>query len=224
MRMALAAVILGMIVLAAPVKKYEAVPVADTYIWLNYADRNHGRHETLAFGSAAPKYNDDRFQSVVKWDLPSALDGADVLSAHIVLSVRYCGPGDGTVDLYLMTGPWTEAATWRLRDGKSEKPWPKGYGALGATTNEVLSRTEVPEIPMKTGGEEPTGKVVRIDATRAARRWAGGHSNYGVLLRMVHVQYSPCNLNVYSREAKESGLRPRLIIRYKSSSRKAADG
>jgi len=85
---------------------------------------------------------------------------------------------------------------------------------MGATTVKALARADVSAVPMKTGGEEPTGKTVQIDATEAVRQWAGGVPNHGALLRMPHVQYPAGNLNVYSRDAKDPALRPKLIIKY----------
>jgi len=112
MRLLLCAVIVVALAAPASAETYEAVPTADTYIWINYGDRNYGRHQTLAFGSGAPRYNDDRFQSLIKWPLPKSLRGAKVASARIVLAVRFCGPGDGTADMYLLKSDWTENATW----------------------------------------------------------------------------------------------------------------
>ena len=194
---------------------FDAVPVADTYIWANYADRNYGTSPHLAVGSASNRYNDDRFQTLIRWELPKELSGGRIRSAKVTLSIRGSGPGAGTVDVYMVTSAWSEKATWKLCDG--EHPWPKGYGALGATTGEVLARADVPEVPFNTGGELPTGETVTFDVTPIVRQWASGMANHGLLLRMVHVRHPPCNLSCYSRQIDNPDLpdlRPRLAIEH----------
>jgi len=199
----------------ARAETFDAVPVADTYIWANFADRTYGRSPHVAVGSASSVYNDDRFQGLLRWELPAGIKGAAIRSARLRLAVRYCAPGAGTIDVYMLAIAWTEDATWKLLDGKA--PWPKGYGALGATTGEILARVEVEEAPPNTGGEVPTGRTVDLDVTEIARRWAAGARNEGLLLRMVHVQYTQCVFETYSRETSDPGfpdLAPRLVIEY----------
>lgn len=213
----LIASVLAVIASAAGAETFDATPVADTYLWLNYADRSYGASPHLAVGSASNKYNDDRFQTLIRWELPKDLSRARVQSAMVTLSIRGSRPGASTVDVYLVTAAWSQKATWELRDGKHL--WPKGYGALGATTGEVLARAEVPEIPYNTGGELPTDETLTFDVTPIAERWAAGTANHGLLLRMVHVQYPQCNLSCYSRQMNNPDLpdlRPKLVIRYQA--------
>jgi len=206
------------VVIAATVacaETFETVPVADTYIWANYADRNYGASRHLAVGSASNRYNDDRFQTLIRWELPGDLRGSRVTSATVTLSIRGCRPGAGTIDVYLVTGAWSEKATWKHSDG--ERPWPKGYGALGATTGEALAHADVPEVPYNTGGELPTGETVTFDVTPIAERWAAGRANHGLLFRMAHVQYPQCNMSCYSRQMTgpdHGELPPRFVIDY----------
>jgi len=203
--------------LALPVaaETFKAVPVADAYIWMNYANRNYGASPHLVAGSASNRYNDDRFRGLIRWPLPEPLEGARVVSAKVTFHVRYSGPGAGTIDVYMLKAPWTEAATWKVRDG--EHAWPRGYGALGATTGKVLARVDVEEVRANTNGELPTGETVVLDITGIARRWAAGAPNEGLLLRMVHVQYPQGNFCAYSRDMNNPDLpdlRPRLVIEY----------
>ena len=197
---------------------FEGVPVADTYVWANFPDRNYGSSPHIAFGSASNRYNDDRFQGLIRWEIPEEIRGATVVSARIVFSVRYSRPGGGTIDVYAMNHAWTESATWRTSDGKER--WPEGYGALGGTSGEVLSRTEVDEVPPKMGGEVPSGETVVIDASAAVKRWAAGAPNQGLLFRMVHVQYPQCTFDTYSRGEDDPAfgdVRPRLVIEYEAA-------
>jgi len=217
MRTVVAALTAAIAATAACGETFETVPVADTYIWPNYADRSYGTSPHLAVGSASNRYNDDRFQTLIRWELPEDSQGVRVTSATVTLSIRGSGPGAGTIDVYMVTDAWSEKATWKLCDGK--RPWPKGYGALGATTGEVLTRADVPEIPFNTGGELPSGETVTFDVTAIAERWAAGTANHGLLFRMVHVQYPQCNMSCYSRQKEErdhGDLRPRLAVEYEA--------
>lgn len=210
MRPAIAALLMSLPAVSAVAETFDAAPVADTYLWLDFRDMNYGSSPHIAVGSGSSRYRDDRFQGLMRWNLPEKLTAATIRAAKIVLAVRGNRPGAGTIDVYLLTRAWSEKATWRTSDG--ERAWPPGYGALGATTGEILAGADVDEILHNTGGEFPTGETVTFDVADIVKRWAAGSANHGLLFRMVHVRYPQCVFNAYSRNAGDVGLRPRLVI------------
>ena len=143
--------------------------------------------------------------------LPGVLGGAEVISATLRLELARSF-GD-TIEVRRMNHDWTEGASgynptaggadWNTYDGVYA--WPGGFGALGDAAA-AIDRKTLPNLGLTT-----SGTFASFDVTGAARSWAAGSPNHGLLLNVTADAGYGSTTRLFSREAA-TGTPAQLVM------------
>ena len=179
------------------------MPTADAWIRRNFPDQPYGKGPSLAVGS------DDVFRSLIAWELPEALQAARIVTAKIVLTLRYVS-GPGSYVLQPLPANWQErTVTWNQRD--AEHPWllaelnpPQPVIATFSFDRGMASR-DVDEMN--------TPPVVEIDVSAYVFARDASNSRFSVMFRQ-DPQDPEANFSPHAREAEDENVRPKLVVEY----------
>ncbi len=187
----------------------------DTAIWKTPADQNYGACDYVGLGTEGDSIGNGR--PLFQFDLASLPSQAVILSAHLQLTKIDGANVEHDIGLYAMSAAWDEGSG----------------GCVGATQpanwttrQAVTAWTQAATAWTQAGGDyDPTAiAVTKVntntqyiwDVTGLVGQWnAGSRPNHGVLLGTPDQ-----GTDLYefaSREHADPSLRPRLIIKYAST-------
>jgi len=155
-------------------------PVADTRILKVYPDVNQNAEGLLSVYNNVDDNGDNDQHTLIKFDLSSIPNGANITSATLTLTVAYFGQfvSNGIPSyVFRATTDWNEAeATWNQPTNTTN--WTHLGGDFVGTTGAYNSS------PYATNTDNPGGPTVSWDVTSLVREWTSGTvPNQGLLLR-----------------------------------------
>jgi hypothetical protein len=197
-----------------------------------FSDKNWGNNRNMLVGINNPAQ--DKYRSLLRFDLSSLDDATEVSSATLTLTVSVVAkikPANGnfTVNLFLLNNAnkgWREgdgdgaikpgASCWDYLDHKSTV-WTGAAGAGNSTASAGISAL-VGSVTINTGSEIAIGKKVSFtinspEGLAAIKAWIKGGDNAGFLLATDELSAGQNTIGFYASEATDSSGRPKLEIK-----------
>lgn len=172
----------------------------DTYLYQYAASANYCRQNTLKVGWK------QQYAALLRFDLGSIPAGAVVMQATLQVYAIGWGGADTTLGAFVVQCDADLCqATWnQARVGNA---W-----GLPGCNHVTTDRRASPEDSVTTSGIK---KWYSLNLTSAVQGWVDGSlANRGALLR---ASYSPTSLQFASAESATPGLRPRLVVTYRTA-------